>query len=435
MTIGRICTLGVLGAIVAGCATLAPEQGVRLAPGEGNLTRQILLTIPQDNTEVLGLLGDPANRYVLRRGYRASPAVERTLNEIANRYGIRRVTGWPIPSLGVYCEVYEVEVGLEIDELLDRLANDSRIDLAQHMNVFETLLSRYDDPYVDLQASMGELSMELAHEFATGRGVTVAVIDSQIDSGHPDLRGKIGIDRDLVAGRGPARTGELHGTAVAGIIASIANNTEGIVGVAPDVSIAALRACWSVSIEAARARCSSLSLARALEVALNIEPEIINLSLAGPDDPLLGQLLDEAIERGIIVVAARPDSADDGFGFPSTWRRVIAAQSIHQGTNATPFLLSAPGNEIITTTPGAGYAFLSGNSFAAAHVSGVIALILERNPHMSVDLVASLLSRTTTGGDRGELSINACRALAELTRTTAADGCRAAPGAATFLAR
>ncbi len=115
--------------------------------------------------------------------------------------------------------------------------------------------------------------------------------------------------RNLVAEHPLARDGEIHGTAIAGIIASAVNNREGIIGVAPDVSIAALRACWAVVDDGLAAQCSSFSLAQALEVALGLQPNVINLSLAGPDDPLLSRLLDRAIERGIVVVTAHPATA------------------------------------------------------------------------------------------------------------------------------
>jgi subtilisin family serine protease len=71
---------------------------------------------------------------------------------------------------------------------------------------------------------------------------------------------------------------------------------------------------------------------------------------------------------------------------------------------------------VLTTTPGAGYAFLTGNSLAAAHATGVIALLLEREPTIAAQQIATLLTTTTTYA-LGSASINACRALARLTDT------------------
>jgi subtilisin family serine protease len=105
------------------------------------------------------------------------------------------------------------------------------------------------------------MDVEGAHALATGRGVSIAIIDSAVDGDHPDLRGRVRVARNLVAEHPLSRDGELHGTAIAGIIASAVNNREGIIGVAPDVSIAALRACWAVG-EGLAAQCSTFSLAR-----------------------------------------------------------------------------------------------------------------------------------------------------------------------------
>ena len=80
-------------------------------------------------------------------------------------------------------------------------------------------------------------------------------------------------------------------------------------------------------------------------------------------------------------------------------------------------MIGAPATDVLTTTPGAQYAFLSGNSLAAANTSGVVALLVERDPHLNVARIADALTDTTTHED-GSASINACRALERLTDTT-----------------
>jgi subtilisin family serine protease len=80
-------------------------------------------------------------------------------------------------------------------------------------------------------------------------------------------------------------------------------------------------------------------------------------------------------------------------------------------------VLGAPATDVLTTTPGAKYAFLTGNSLAAANTAGVVALLLEREPHVDVDRIAEVLTDTTTHA-AGSASINACRALERLTATT-----------------
>ena len=329
---------------------------MRTEPGA---ERQILVTVRQPATLAAGLTGAPNQRYLQRR-YGPSPSVDRVLTQLAHEHDLRRVEGWPIQSLDVYCEVLTVPEGRDVADVLATLSRDPRVDLAQRMNLFNTQAAKYDDPYLELQSAASAMEVERAHELATGRGVSIAIIDSAIDADHPDLRGRVHMARNLVADHELARNGEIHGTAVAGIIASAVNNREGIIGVAPDVSIAALRACWAVVDDGLAAQCSTFSLAQALEVALGLQPNVINLSLAGPDDPLLSRLLDRAIERGIVVVTAYPTSAASSVAFPSSHPRVLTAHSSLVPVNSdSPYALAAPADEVLTTTPGAKYAFLT----------------------------------------------------------------------------
>jgi len=93
---------------------------------------------------------------------------------------------------------------------------------------------------------------------------------------------------------------------------------------------------------------------------------------------------------------------------------VLTAHSSMVRVNSdSPYTLAAPATEVLTTTPGAGYAFLSGNSLAAAHTTGVIALLMERQPDIDAERIAAILTATTTYSS-GNASINACRAVARL---------------------
>lgn len=416
-------------ALLATACGVAPERAERTAAigavAPNGLQRQILLTVKQPAAVTSGLTGAPAQRYLQRR-YGPAPGVERVLARLVREHGVRRIDGWPIQSLDVYCEVLEVPAERDVDATVAALAADPHVDLVQRMNTFMTQSARYDDPYFDLQTAAVELDIEPAHRVATGRGVSIAIIDSGVDATHADLRGRVQFSRNLVGAHPRGRDGEVHGTAVAGIIASAANNNEGIIGVAPDVSIAALRACWSVTVDSVAAECSTFSLALALQTALDLGPNVINMSLAGPADTLLSRLLDVAIERGIVVVTATPRTNESATSFPSSHPQVLSAHSSHTPVHAdSPFVLPAPADEVITTTPGNRYAFLSGNSLAAAHTSGVVALLKQRDPELDAERIAAILTATTLHSPRST-SINACRALARLDATascspTAAD--------------
>jgi subtilisin family serine protease len=415
----RLALMVLLAAALAACTATSTvrTQGTAAATESANAAaRQILITVRQPATLAAGLTGAPNQRYLQRR-YGPSPSVDRVLTQLAREHDLRRVEGWPIQSLDVYCEVLTVPAGRDVKEVLTALNRDPRVDLAQRMNLFNTQAARYDDPYLELQSAATTMDVEGAHALATGRGVSIAIIDSAIDGSHPDLRGRVHLARNLVTDHPLARNGEIHGTAIAGIIASAVNNREGIIGVAPDVSIAALRACWAVGEDGLAAQCSSFSLARALELALGLQPNVINLSLAGPDDPLLSRLLDRVIEQGIVVVTAYPSSSESSLAFPSSHPRVLTAHSSLVPVNSdSPYALAAPADEVLTTTPGARYAFLTGNSLAAAHTTGVVALLMERQPDLDAERIAAILTATTTYS-AGSASINACRAVARVAGT------------------
>lgn len=412
----RLLAATIIAFAMTACATTGTLRDAPTTAADDAAARQILVTVRQPATMAAGLTGPPNQRYLQRR-YGPSPSVDRILTQLAHEHGLRRLEGWPIQSLDVYCEVLVVPEGRAVAAVIAELGRDPRVDIAQRMNLFRTQAARYDDPYLDLQSAAAAMEVEQAHELATGRGVSIAIIDSAIDADHPDLRGRVRLARNLAAEHRQPRGGEIHGTAIAGIIASAVNNHEGIIGVAPDVSIAALRACWAVADNVLAAQCSSFSLARALEVALVLEPDVINLSLAGPEDRLLARLLDRVIERGIVVVTAHPTTTSSSLAFPSSHPHVLTAHSSTTPVNSpSPYTLAAPANEVLTTTPGSRYAFLTGNSLAAAHATGVVALLMERQPDLDAERIAAILTATTTYS-AGSASINACRAVARITGT------------------
>jgi subtilisin family serine protease len=251
----------------------------------------------------------------------------------------------------------------------------------------------------------------------------VAVIDTGIETEHPDLVGRVAKTANFVDGGAQSFAQDRHGTAVAGVIGARANNNEGIFGVAPRADLIGIKACWHSTAHGLEARCSSWTLAKAIDFAVSNGTRVINLSLGGPPDPLLTRLIAKAIERGTTVVAAAMDGADAP-GFPASLPLVIGVvasdshNDVRSGDRDRATMLAAPGVEILTTTPRHAYAFVSGTSLAAAHVSGVVALLLEREPMMSPSQVRLVLFATahpvTASGVAAIRLVDACAALARL---------------------
>ena len=160
-----------------------------------------------------------------------------------------------------------------------------------------------DDPYARLQSNVSALDVVEAHNFSRGAGIRVAIIDTGVDTHHPDLAGRTFVTRNFIDNDDVAFRSDRHGTQVAGLIAAASDNGIGIVGVAPDVKLLAYKACWQASANTA-GRCNSFTIAQALADALAAKAQVINLSLVGPSDPLLEALIARAIELGVIVVGA-----------------------------------------------------------------------------------------------------------------------------------
>ena len=299
---------------------------------------------------------------------------------LAHEHGLTLVTDWPMPVLGVDCYVMQIPAGGAGERTPERLAQalsrDARVAWAQPMNVYYAHGSevasavRHDDALYPTQPAANAWRLSELHELATGRNLRVAVVDSGVEQTHPDLAGQVVVAENFVDGRPYAA--ERHGTAVAGIIAARADNGIGIAGIAPRARLMALRACWQESPE--DTLCTSLSLAKALHFAITHEAAVVNVSLSGPKDRLLAQLIDAALARGITLVAAFDPGSPDG-GFPASHGGVWAVTD--DASRAGGHVLLAPGRDVPTTVPHGGWQVLNGASYASAHVAGLAALLRE----------------------------------------------------------
>jgi hypothetical protein len=330
----------------------------------------------------------------------AHGARRRVAAALAREHGLVLVTDWALPLLGVDCFVMNVPDDQELERVAEALSRDPRVAWAQPLNVFRA--RGHGDPMFTLQPAAQAWHLEDLHEISTGRNVRVAVIDSRVDTHHPDLEGQVTLNENFVDGRGELP--EDHGTAVAGVIAARADHRVGIVGVAPDARLLALRACWQESSQSTL--CTSLSLAMALHFAITHDAEIINLSLSGPRDRLLDKLLDVALSRNISVIGAFDQRAPDG-GFPASHAGVVAVTD-ESRESALPGVLVAPGRDVLASLPGGRWNLVSGSSFAAAHVAGLFALMRERAPaHGAPPALANVVF--FPGG-----SVDACATLARV---------------------
>jgi hypothetical protein len=415
----RLALLASLAAVIlaSGCATPLTQLRTPVLPMESRARPEdfILVTVRNEPAPIASRAGSTLRGYDGASSYGVTSAALALVSAIAHDYDLHEVAGWPISALRVHCVVFRRPQATSGTDLIERLMHDPRVQLAQPLQTFETsTTATFNDPYAKLQPSLDALGLAEAQRWSRGEGVHVALIDTGVDSGHPDLRGRVISRRNFVDGDMQAFERDLHGTQVAGVIVANANNREGIVGVAPAAQLLALKACWH-SPTAPGAFCNTFTLAQALVAALNSDAQIVNLSLAGPSDPLLTELVVRGLARGKIYVGSVPRSGRRE-GFPVGIPGVIAADTSAPAARPES-VLYAPGQNVLTLTPAGHYDFASGSSLAAAHVTGALALLLARESGAAAADLDRLLSRTSTpvSGDGGSVeSINACGALAVL---------------------
>lgn len=336
--------------------------------------------------------------YRQRGSYSSSTWSKRVAASIGGDYKIKVLSQWPIKEIGEHCVVFLVSEDQSIVEVINALRNDSRIDNVQTMSTFKVMASKYNDPYYRFQTNIHSMDLARIHSQVTGKNVTIAIIDTGVDATHPDLEGQIRQSKDFVAQKSSDSFGDNHGTAIAGVIAAKANNEQGIVGIAPDSHLIALKACWGIKAGSLEAICNSFTLALAINAAIEMKVDILNLSLTGPHDPLLSRLIEKAIQRGIFIIASQPDSEDEKSGFPAQEPGVIGVRSlsesdIHLSPEKHILVVSAPGEDILTTLPKGTYDFVSGSSLAAAHVSGLAALLLQLKHSLTKQELFNLLAK------------------------------------------
>jgi hypothetical protein len=225
------------------------------------------------------------------------------------------------------------------------------------------------DPYRKKQWSHDALGVDAAQRASQGAGVRVAVLDTRADDGHAELRGT------RIVGDTAAPAGQ-HGTLVAGVIGAARDNGAGIAGIAPAASLLSAPVCEATPTGDA---CRLFRVLTGLDAAWSERAQIVNVSLVGPANRALERAVRRLDTLGVAVVAATGNRANGLPAFPAAYPWVIGVAATDRKQQLAPtgsvVDLTAPGVEIVSTAAGGGYAFASGSSLAAAHVSGALAVL------------------------------------------------------------
>lgn len=260
----------------------------------------------------------------------------------------------------------------------------------------ETRLARaiVPGPSLSHQYVRDKLRLAEAHALARGRNVAIAVIDSGIDAQHPDFSGAA-IER--YDATGTEAEPHAHGTGVVGAIVS----QHKLLGVAPNSRILAIRVFPTHSNDA-ESEASPHTILKGLDWAVRNNVRIVNMSFAGPREPMLERAFKAAYDKGVILIAAVGNGGPHAPAlYPAADPHVIAVtatdandQLFGNANRGSHVALAAPGVDVLTAAPRGGYQVTTGTSVAAAHVSGVVALMLERNPTLTPAQVRNILKET-----------------------------------------
>jgi subtilisin family serine protease len=320
---------------------------------------------------------------------------------LARRHRLRRVESQPFRLSRSTIFRWEIPDGRSMQEVIRQLSADRTIKSVQPNYVYslQQQSAAEGDP---AQYTLAKLNLRQAHTLSKGDNVLVAVIDSGIDVTHPDLTGVIA---GTFATFDPDEKPHAHGTAVAGAIASQARLR--LMGVAPAARILAVKAFGATDTSAEG---TTMNILKGLEWSMQNGARVINMSFAGPDAPVMRNVLAGAAKQGIILIAAAGNAGPKSPPlYPGSDAHVIAVSAtdaddkLFSASNRGTYIsVAAPGVDILLPAPDQGYQVTSGTSFAAAHVSGIVALMLQRNPTLTPAMVRSILQSTAKDiGEKG----------------------------------
>ncbi|MBN2535057.1 MAG: S8 family serine peptidase [Spirochaetales bacterium] len=288
--------------------------------------------------------------------------------------------------------LYKIKIkdkDLSIKKFQETVKNDSKILYTQKNYKYQQTYEPDDPEYVSGKLwGITATQTNLAWDLSRGYDVVVAVVDTGVDYNHPDLAdnlwnngsGNCGYDfSDL--DDDPLDYAE-HGTHVAGIIASVMDNSLGVVGVAPQVKIMAVKVFPNAYSDV---------LAQGIKYAADEGADVINnswgLSYRRPDDPVVTEAIDYAYNAGCVIVNSAGNSNDDaGYYFGANHPDVICVTGVDSNLEKSGTAnygevvdVAAPGENIYSLKPGGSYQYLTGTSMAAAYVSGLAALVKAYN--------------------------------------------------------
>jgi hypothetical protein len=315
----------------------------------------------------------------------------RAVDAIAQKYRLTRLDVQDFALTRHRLARLRINDGRPVGTVIRSLRSDPRVLGAQPNYLFAMQQAAVPPIAADpLQYFLAKLHLTEAHALAKGERVRVAVVDTPIDATHPVLAGVVEASFDAT---GAADKPHPHGTGIASVIAAHGKLT----GAAPGVHILAAHA-----FSAANSSGTSLHILKGLDWAGKSKANIVNMSFAGPADAELHDMLAALRANGAVLIAAVGNAGPKSPPlYPAADPNVIAVTATDmddkpfaQANRGTHIAVAAPGVNILAAAPDGGYQMPSGTSFAAAEISGIAALLLERNPKLDAAAIRRILMAT-----------------------------------------
>jgi hypothetical protein len=316
-------------------------------------------------------------------------------DELARRHRLLRVDSQELPLLGSAFSLFRITDRRSVETVRTELATEAGVRSVQ-LNFRYVLQDQKSAPALSegdpAQYALAKLRLPEAHALSRGANVIVAVIDSGIDVNHPELANTIAENFDALGSKeGP----HVHGTGIAGVIVSHAR----LMGSAPSAKLLAIRAFGAAPNGA---ESTSFVIIKSLDFAASHGAQIVNMSFAGPKDALVERGIDAAAAKGMVLVAASGNAGPKSPPlYPAANPNVIAvsATDAHDklfaaSNRGSHIAVSAPGVDIFLPAPDGKYQMISGTSFSAAYISGLAALMMERDPKVKPEEVRAILTKT-----------------------------------------
>ena len=332
-----------------------------------------------------------ANELVAEFDGNLSPADADTL---ARNHGLVRLSSENFPLIRATIGLFRITDGRSYDAVRRDFAAATGVRSVQpnYRYVLQDQKSGLPIEGDPAQYALTKLRLPQAHMLVHGANVTIAVIDSGIDLGHPELANSIADNYDALGSKDGAH---IHGTGIAGAIVAHAR----LMGSAPQARIIAIRAFGGTT---GAAESSSYVILKSLNYAAEHGAQIVNMSFAGPRDSVIERAIAETAARGLVLIAAAGNAgAKSPPLYPAANPNVIAVSAtdaqdkLFTASNRGNYIaLAAPGVDIFLPAPDGKYQMTSGTSFSAAYVSGVAALLLERNYALKPEALRMTLAKT-----------------------------------------